>query len=98
MILPDSMYTPEKYKSSSVSAYPSLGSSRTPKCQSAPLLLVLALMGDTSSTRSSLPVECQNPTVAALKSISYEATVSFPPRSLAGKVLQIHKGEAPRCL
>lgn len=67
---PLSIYTPEKYKSSSVSAYPSRGNSRTPRCQSAPLLLVLALMGETVSTRSSAPVECQKPTVPAEKSIS----------------------------
>lgn len=53
-----------------LSEYPLLGSSSTPRCQSAPLLLVLALTGDTVSLRGSAPVECQKPTVLALKSIS----------------------------
>lgn len=45
--VPLSMYTPDQYRSSVSSGYPSLGSSSTPTCQSAPLLLVLALMGAT---------------------------------------------------
>lgn len=69
-MLPLSTYTPEKYRSSFASAYPSRGSSSTPRCQSAPLLLVLALTGATSCVRLSPPVECQKPTVLALKSIS----------------------------
>lgn len=74
--LPLSTYTPEKNRSSSASAYPSRGSSSTPRCQSAPLELVLALTGPTSWVRASAPVECQKATVLAVKSISFLRLVS----------------------
>jgi len=73
VIEPFSIYTPEKYQSSTSGELSAElpGSLRTPKCQSSPLDEVLAEIGATTWTRSSEPVECQKPTVLAEKSISY---------------------------
>ena len=71
VMLPLSMYTPEKNMSSLLSEYPPRGSSRTPTCQSAPLELTDALTGLTVCVSGSPPVLCQKPTVLAEKSISY---------------------------
>lgn len=51
-----------------MSAWPETGSSRTPRCQSAPFEEVEALTAATVSVRGSEPVECQNATVLAAKS------------------------------
>lgn len=60
---PLSTYTPLKYQSSApVPSFPCLGKRRTPKCQSAPLLDVLAENGPAVLTSALLPVECQNET------------------------------------
>lgn len=60
---PLSTYTPEKYQSSApVPSFPCLGNLKTPKCQSAPLLDVLAENGPAVLTSVLLPVECQKVT------------------------------------
>lgn len=60
---PLSTYTPEKYQSSApVPSLPCRGNLRTPKCQSAPLLDVLAEKGPAVLTSVLLPVECQKVT------------------------------------
>lgn len=66
VIDPFSMYTPEKKKSSVVSALP-LGSSRTPTCQSAPLEEVETDTAGTVRARGLEPVEDQRATVFAEK-------------------------------
>jgi hypothetical protein len=60
---PLSTYTPEKYQSSApVPSLPCRGNRSTPKCQSAPLLDVLAENGPAVLTSVLLPVECQKVT------------------------------------
>jgi hypothetical protein len=55
-----------------VSVVPEVAASlKTPKCQSAELVEVLALTASPTSVRSSEPVECHSATVDASKSISY---------------------------
>lgn len=60
---PLSTYTPLKNQSSApVPSFPGRGSLKTPKCQSAALLDVLAAKGPAVLTNVLLPVECQNET------------------------------------
>jgi len=74
---PFSMYTPEKKKSSLVSACPVTGSSRTPTCQSAPLEETAADIAGTVRARAAEPVECQRAIVLAEKSCMLYQNCSF---------------------
>lgn len=65
---PLSTYVPLKNQSSApVPSLPGRGSLKMPKCQSAPLLDVLAAKGPAVLTSVLLPVECQNVTWPAAK-------------------------------
>ena len=68
---PLSMYTPEKKKSSSVSAWPLTGSSRTPTWKSAPLEETDAAIAGTVRASGAAPVEYQRAIVFAEKSYAY---------------------------
>jgi hypothetical protein len=68
-----------------VSLYPLRGSSRTPKCQSAPLEEVEAETGATVCLSGSAPSECQKPTLPLEKfyrRMPMLAGNSTPPKQL----------------
>jgi len=61
---------PDQYQSSGAGLVPPFGRRRTPMCQSAELVEVLADLGATIWVRALEPVENQRPTVLAEKSMS----------------------------
>jgi len=89
VMVPDSMYTPEKYQSS-VSAVSTMR--RTPKCQSSEFVDVEAAMFEATLTSGLAPVDAHSPTVPPLKSMSYAKLYQVP----ATKVVP-HLGELETC-